>query len=80
MTERTQYTPDQPTPRTGFTADEIADAAQLRADARARINDIAARTETATTPAEHTQLGRERAHAFGDYKAAGFVLTERGAA
>lgn len=62
----------------GYTPAELAAAAELRADARARINDIAARAQTATTPEEHTQLGRERAHAFGDYKTAGFILTDNG--
>lgn len=60
----------------GYTPDEIAAAASLRADARARIDDISARTEAASTPEEHTALGRESASAWGDYKAAGFVLTE----
>jgi hypothetical protein len=60
----------------GYTPDEITAAAELRADASARIEDIGRRTEHATTPEEHTQLGKERAAAFGDYKAAGFVLTE----
>ncbi|WP_406157725.1 hypothetical protein [Streptomyces canus] len=64
----------------GYTPEEIAAAAALRADARARIDDISARTETATTPEEHTVLGRESASAWGDYKAAGFVLTEGGGA
>ncbi|MFE3853408.1 hypothetical protein ACFXPN_20010 [Streptomyces griseorubiginosus] len=60
----------------GYTPEEIAAAATLRADARARIDDISARTATATTPEEHTALGRESASAWGDYKSAGFVLTE----
>lgn len=64
----------------GYTPDEIAAATKLRADARARINDIETRTQTATTPQEHTALGRESASAWGDYKAAGFVLTEGGEA
>ena len=68
--ERTDQQPPRPTP------EERAAAADLRADARSRINDIARRTETATTPDEHTQLGRELASAFGDYKHAGFILTE----
>ncbi|WP_405964811.1 hypothetical protein OG713_34750 [Streptomyces sp. NBC_00723] len=63
-----------------FSKKEIADAARLHADARSRIDDIARRTETAATPQEHTQLGRERAGAFGDLKAASFVLTEDGGA
>lgn len=62
----------------GYTPQEVANAAEMRADAQARIDDIAARTQNATTPEEHTALGRERASAFGDYKAAGFVLTEGG--
>ena len=62
-----------------FSKREIADAATLQADARARITDIAARTESASTAAEHTQLGRERASAFGDLKASTFILTEDGA-
>lgn len=70
MANRTDLHTGQPTP------EELAAAATLRTDALARIDDIAARTETATTPEEHTALGRERASAFGDYKAAGFVLTE----
>lgn len=60
----------------GYTPEEITAAAELRADATTRIEDIGRRTEHATTPEEHTQLGGERAAAFGDYKAAGFVLTE----
>jgi len=60
----------------GYTPEEIAAANTLRADARARIDDISARTETATTSEEHTALGREAASAWGDYRAAGFVLTE----
>lgn len=60
----------------GYTPEEIAHAAELRADASARIEDIGRRTEHATTPEEHTALGRERAAAFGDYKHAGFILTE----
>ncbi|MEV8032256.1 hypothetical protein [Streptomyces sp. NPDC086182] len=60
----------------GFTPEEIAAAGELRTDARARIDNISARAQTATTPEEHVQLRRERAHAFGDYQAAGFVLTE----
>lgn len=70
MADRIDPQPQQPSPQ------ERAAAAELRADARARIDDIAARTETATTPQEHTALGRESASAWGDYKAAGFVLTE----
>lgn len=62
----------------GYTPEEIAAAAQLRADAAARIEDIGRRTEHATTAEEHTALGRERAEAFGDYKSAGFILTEQG--
>lgn len=62
----------------GYTPDEITAAAELQADARTRINDIAARTQTATTPEEHTQLGRERGSAFGDLKSATFVLTDDG--
>jgi predicted NAD-dependent protein-ADP-ribosyltransferase YbiA (DUF1768 family) len=72
--ERTDQQPQQPTPQ------ERAAAAELRADARARIDDITARIQTATTPQEHTALGRESASAWGDYKAAGSVLTEGGAA
>ena len=60
----------------GFTPDEIAAVVELRADASNRIEDIGRRTEHATTPEEHTALGRERAAAFGDYKHAGFILTE----
>lgn len=60
----------------GYTPEELAAAAQLRADATARIADIGRRTEQATTPEEHTTLGRERAEAFGDYKTAGFVLSD----
>ncbi|MFC8432230.1 hypothetical protein [Streptomyces sp. NPDC057253] len=60
----------------GYTPEEIAAAARLRVDARARIDDINARTETATTPEEHTALGREAASAWGDYKSAGSILTE----
>lgn len=71
---------EQPTPCTGFTADEITEARALRADAEARIKNIAARTETATTPQEHATLGQERGRAFADYKTAGFILTEDGAA
>jgi hypothetical protein len=64
----------------GYTPEEITAAAQLRADATTRIEDIGRRTETATTPEEHQALGRERAEAFGDYKHAGFILTEGAAA
>lgn len=60
----------------GYTLAEIAAAAELRAAARTRIDDIAARTQTATTAEEHQALGCERAHAFGDYKTAGFVLSD----
>jgi hypothetical protein len=62
-----------------FSKKDIAAAATLQADARGRITDIADRTESATTAAEHTQLGRERASAFGDLKSATFILTEDGA-
>lgn len=61
-----------------YTPAELSAAVDLRADARARIDDISARTRTTTTPEEHTALGRERAQAFGDYKHAGFILTEQG--
>jgi hypothetical protein len=70
--DRTDQQPQQPTPQ------ERAAAAELRADARARLGDIDARVQTATTPEEHIALGRESASAWGDYKAAGFVLTEGG--
>lgn len=63
-----------------FTRKDIAAATELRADAQARIEDIARRSESATTPQEHVQLGREQAAAFGDWKTAGFVLTEDGGA
>ncbi|MEU1497306.1 hypothetical protein [Streptomyces sp. NPDC005732] len=59
-----------------FSKKEIADAAQLRSDAQARLDDISRRTETAATPQEHRALGRERASAFGDLMHAGFILTE----
>jgi streptogramin lyase len=78
--ERTDQPTPQPSPTganpSGYTPDEIAAAAELRADARARIDDISARVQTATTPEEHTALGRESARAWGDYKAAGFILTD----
>lgn len=70
--KRTDQPTQQPTPQ------ERAAAAELQADARARINNIAARAQTATTPEEHIQLGRERASAFGDLKSATFVLTDDG--
>ncbi|SEF18995.1 hypothetical protein [Streptomyces sp. Ag109_O5-10] len=59
-----------------FSRKEIKDAAALRADAEARLADISARSTTATTPAQHVALGREQARALGDWKSAGFVLTE----
>ena len=62
----------------GYTPEEITAAAELRADASTRIEDIGRRTEHATTPEEHTALGQERASAFGDYKHAGFILTDQG--
>ncbi len=67
---------DQPDPQD--TPDERAEASRLHADARARIEDIARRTESAATPEEHVQLGRERASAYGDLKSATFVLTDNG--
>ncbi|MFE2353450.1 hypothetical protein [Streptomyces parvulus] len=70
----TSQQPHQPS--TGYTPAEIADARTLRADARARLDDIEARTQAATTPAEHAALGQETARAYGDYKSAGFILTE----
>jgi hypothetical protein len=60
----------------GYTRQEIADATALRADAQARIDDIERRVQTATTPEEHRVLGQETARAYGDYRSAGFVLTE----
>lgn len=75
-----QHQKHDPRTRSGYTPEEVAAAAELRADASARIADIGRRTQTATTPEEHQALGRERAHAFGDYKHAGFVLTEEAGA
>lgn len=60
----------------GYTPRETADAEALRADARARLDDIERRTQTATTPEAHRALSQETARAYGDYKSAGFVLTE----
>jgi hypothetical protein len=71
-----QHQKHDPRTSSGYTPEEVAAAAALRADATNRIADIGRRTEHATTPEEHTALGRERASAFGDYKTAGFVLSE----
>lgn len=62
----------------GFSKKERQQAAGLHADSERRIADIERRTVTATTPKEHTQLGRERARAFGDRGHATFILTDDG--
>ncbi|MFJ8054934.1 hypothetical protein [Streptomyces sp. NPDC096142] len=76
MQEPTGHPQRQPSPRSGYTPEEIATAARLRVDARARIDDIETRAQTATTREEHAALSRESARAWGDYKSAGNILTE----
>lgn len=60
----------------GYSAKEIREAERLLADAEAQLAENEARTAAATSAAEHMELGRDRASAFGDLKSARFVLTE----
>lgn len=67
---------NEPQPHACYTPQELAEAAALRDDARARLDDIETRANNATTPADHAALRREQARATGDYRAAGFILTD----